>query len=137
MRLPIQAALLGDDRSRPSLPPVDLAAAGSLDFEPLDRGRFPSVDLAYDAGRRGDSYPAVLNAANEEAVNAFLAKRLSFASIPATVESTLDAHTAVAIDGVDAVLEVDAWARDHARGLIEASSPSRPGVLERVLGRTK
>ena len=135
MRLPIQSALLGEERIWSGLDAVDLSTAGALEFEPVDRERFPALDLAYEAGRRGDSFPAVLNAANEEAVNAFLAKSLPFTEITQVVEETLSSHTPTPIEDLEAVLEVDGWARDHARGLIEASARRGKRVVERVLGR--
>ncbi|MEA2509608.1 MAG: 1-deoxy-D-xylulose-5-phosphate reductoisomerase [Actinomycetota bacterium] len=117
MRIPIQAAL-GGDRFPSAIPTVDLAAVGTLSFEPVDGDRFPSVNLAYDAGRRARSYPAVLNAANEVAVHSFLERRISFDEIPRVVESVLEAHAPVDVGELDAVLAVDAWARRRAQEAI-------------------
>jgi 1-deoxy-D-xylulose-5-phosphate reductoisomerase len=111
MRLPIQYAL-----SYPERPPtLDLVAVGRLSFEPLDEARFPCPGLAYQAGQLGHSYPAVLNAANEETVRLFLAGELAFDRIPACLESTLAAHVPVRDPDLAAVREVDGWARRHLR----------------------
>ena len=110
MRIPIQAAL-GGGRFPSAAPVVDLPSVGALTFESVDAGRFPSVALAYDVGRRARSFPAVLNAANEVAVHSFLDRRISFEDIPRVVENVLEAHEPMAVDELDAVLEVDEWAR--------------------------
>ena len=89
MRLPIWYALHAPERLAADFGRLDLAQVGSLTFEPLDRGRFPCVDLAVEAGRRGGTYPAVLNAANEVAVAALLAERIRYLDVPAVIESTL------------------------------------------------
>jgi 1-deoxy-D-xylulose-5-phosphate reductoisomerase len=117
MRIPIQAAL-GGGRFPSALPTVDLAAVGTLSFEPVDLGRFPSLALAYDAGRRAQSYPAVLNAANEVAVHSFLQGRISFDDIPRVVQRVLEAHVPVEVSELDAVLAVDDWARSRAHEAI-------------------
>jgi 1-deoxy-D-xylulose-5-phosphate reductoisomerase len=114
MRIPIQAALSGG-RFSSSIPPVDLASVGVLEFHAVDEDRFPSLALAYDAGRRARSYPAALNAANEVAVQCFLSRRISFQDIPHVVEKVLEAHVPVDVEELAAVLEVDAWARRYAR----------------------
>ena len=114
MGLPIQMALLDDGGSSQSFGSLDLAAAGQLTFEELDHARFPAVDLAYEAGRKGGTYPAVLNAANEVAVEAFLARRLGFLDIVCVAEAVLEAHEPTPADELDAVLEADSWARARA-----------------------
>jgi 1-deoxy-D-xylulose-5-phosphate reductoisomerase len=124
MRIPIQAALLHPQRLQSPAPSVDLTEVESLHFEPLDVERFPLVALAYEAGRRASGFPAVLNAANEEAVRAFLGDRVSFTDIYRIVETTMSAHRPASIDGLEELLEIDGWARDHARGVIE-SGPRR------------
>lgn len=121
MRIPIAAALASPGRMGPPPASLDLVATGSLTFEEVDRSRFRSLDLAYEAGRRGDSYPAVLNAANEEAVAAFLDERIALTGIPEVVEGALDAHTPHGADSVEAVLEADAWARSRASSLMDAA----------------
>ena len=121
MRIPIQAALSHPERVASDWGSFDLGGLGTLDFEQVDRARFPAVDLAYDAGRRGGSFPAVLNAANEVAVGAFLERRLPFGGIWEIVERTLDAHEGAPVPDVDAVMEVDAWARARASRSIDGS----------------
>ncbi|HYN37350.1 MAG TPA: 1-deoxy-D-xylulose-5-phosphate reductoisomerase, partial [Actinomycetota bacterium] len=113
MRVPIQAALTGAERIDSGAEQLDLATIASLDFERVDHNRFPSLGLAYKAGRAGGSAPAVLNAANEEAVRGFLEDRVRFVDIPAIVEETLGAHEVVPAGNLQTVLEVDTWARDH------------------------
>jgi len=117
MRLPIQYAFSYPERWRAPLPPLDLTACGPLDFHAPDTERFPCLGLAYQALRAGAAYPAVLNAANEVAVGAFLERRLSFTAIPRVIESTLDAAAGRA-PGAPAELaevrELDAWARSFS-----------------------
>ena len=90
MRLPIQYAFSYPDRWDGRLPPLDLAACGRLDFSPPDLDRFPCLGLAYRALRGGPALPAALDAANEAAVEAFLAGRIAFTAIPAVVADALD-----------------------------------------------
>ena len=136
MTLPIQAALLGTQAVGGRVAPPDFASVGTLDFEPVDHKRFPAVGMAYAAGRAGGSAPAVLNAANEEAVRGFLDERIAFLDIPRVVETTLEAHDVVDAGNLDTVFEVDAWARDHARGVIETKPRGARRIVERVLGRS-
>ncbi len=115
MRLPIQCALTYPERLPcPAVPRLDLATLGSLSFSPPDMGRYPCLALAMEAGRRGGSYPAVLAAADEIAVERFLAGGLRFTDIARVVEHTLAAHTGDAAPGLDAILAADRWARGHA-----------------------
>jgi 1-deoxy-D-xylulose-5-phosphate reductoisomerase len=111
MRLPIQYALFYPERPGNELPRLDLAAIAQLTFEAPDLERFPALALAFEAAATGRSMPAVLSAANEEAVALFLDGRLSFPGIPALVRRAMDAHTPVAMDTVEDVLAADAWAR--------------------------
>ena len=114
MRIPIQAALLGEQRVAGGYERLDLAKVASLEFEEVDHERFPSVGLAYRAGRAGGTAPAVLNAANEVAVGAFLAGDLSFTAIPEIVERVLDRHDPGDDSTVEQVLAADRWARKEA-----------------------
>jgi 1-deoxy-D-xylulose-5-phosphate reductoisomerase len=120
MRLPIQAALCFPARVPSPVRAVELGASASLTFEEVDEARFPSVALAYEAGRRGGSWPAALNAANEEAVRAFLGGEVAFTAIPEVIEGVLAAHEGAALNGLEDVLEVDAWARGAARAALPA-----------------
>ncbi|MGH2717767.1 MAG: 1-deoxy-D-xylulose-5-phosphate reductoisomerase [Actinomycetota bacterium] len=114
MRLPIQLALLWPERiGPPGGKRLDWASIGSLTFEPPDPGTFRCLALAFEAGRKGDTYPAVLNAANEQAVAAFLDGRLSFLAIAEVVEAVLESHQPAA-PSLEGVLESDQWARERA-----------------------
>ncbi|HSK98506.1 MAG TPA: 1-deoxy-D-xylulose-5-phosphate reductoisomerase [Euzebyales bacterium] len=119
MRLPIQLALAWPQRL-PSAPArMDWTSAQDLTFEPLDRATFPMVDLAVAAGVRGGTAPAVLNAANEQAVAAFLEHRLPFADIPRVVEAVLEQHGGTRAATVDDVLDAERWARATADQLLD------------------
>jgi 1-deoxy-D-xylulose-5-phosphate reductoisomerase len=116
MRLPIQYAFSYPDRWGMALPPLDVAALGSLEFGAPDLTRFPCLGLAFEALRHGGAWPVVLNAANEVAVEAFLSKRLPFPDVARVIESALaDADREVSAPAALAdVRRVDAWARAHA-----------------------
>ena len=101
---------------------------GSLELEPVDHDRFPALRLAYRAGEAGRTFPAVLNAANEAAVAAFLERRIAFVDIPHVVEAVLDEHEPDDASDLDAVMEVDSWARRKAAAAIEDSSVTATGV---------
>jgi 1-deoxy-D-xylulose-5-phosphate reductoisomerase len=118
MRVPIQAALGAPARFASPVPPVDLAAASPLVFEPVDDLRFPGPGLAVEAGRRGGTFPAALNAANEIAVAAFLAGASSFLDIPRTVERVLEEHSSGDALDLEQVAGADAWARAVAGGAL-------------------
>jgi len=87
---------------------------GPLEFYPLDESRFPAVRLARSAAEAGGGRPAVLNAANEEAVNAFLAHEIAFTGIIRTVEEALNAFPGGG-ESLEAILEADRWAREYVR----------------------
>jgi 1-deoxy-D-xylulose-5-phosphate reductoisomerase len=114
MRLPIQYAVTWPDRVSNSIPPLDLAALGRLDFEAPRRGDFPALDLAVRAGMLGGTCPAVLNAANEVAVQAFLAGRISFPAIWRTVERVMNDIPLAGHPDLAAILEADSEARRRA-----------------------
>jgi 1-deoxy-D-xylulose-5-phosphate reductoisomerase len=118
MRLPIQCALTYPERLPCPVPRLDLAALGSLQFAPPDFARYPCLALAMEAGRRGGTYPAVLAAADEVAVEEFLAGRIRFTDIPRLIERVLAAHSPGPEDDLDAVLEADTWARRQARAVL-------------------
>jgi len=111
MRHPIQYALTWPQRWASALPPFDPVAAGPLEFERPDLERFPCLALAYRALKDGGAAPAVLNAANEVAVEAFLEGRLGFAGIPRTIEAVVERHGGDAADSLEDVLAADARAR--------------------------
>jgi 1-deoxy-D-xylulose-5-phosphate reductoisomerase len=114
MRLPIQYACSYPDRWEASLPSLDLTQVGRLEFLPPDPERFPCLALAYRAAGSADTLPVVLNAANEVAVDAFLAGRLGFLSIPRVIEETMNAHEDEPVSALEVVRRVDTWARAHA-----------------------
>jgi 1-deoxy-D-xylulose-5-phosphate reductoisomerase len=119
MRLPIGLALGWPDRSGVPVGRLDWTRAQRLEFAPVDRATFPLLDLAVAAGRAGGTAPAVLNAANEEAVGAFLSRRLPFGGIAEVVTRVLDAHAQPAELDLGAVLAAEQWSRDLARTLVE------------------
>jgi len=117
MRLPIAYALSYPRRLPLNSPPLDLCRIGRLTFERPDLNRFPGLALGYAAAKNGGTMPAVLNAANEVAVAAFLKGRLKFLDIPRVVEQTMVAHVPQALTDLEQVLAVNAWAREFAEGL--------------------
>jgi len=117
MRLPIQLALAWPQRLPHAFATCDWTRPTELTFEPVDRGTFVALELAAAAGRRGGTFPAVLNAANEVAVDAFLVGRLRFLDLAEVVEETLDAWATtdpVPPSDLGEVLHADAWARQRA-----------------------
>jgi 1-deoxy-D-xylulose-5-phosphate reductoisomerase len=114
MCLPIQYALTYPDRVASERVQTDFPSIGSLTFEEPDLERFPSLDLARRAGEAGGTLPAVLNAANEVAVEAFVDGRINFPQITATVRRTMDRHHVVEHPSLSQILEADAWARRDA-----------------------
>ncbi len=111
MRTPIAHTLAWPDRMATPMAPLDLVAISRLDFEAPDPIRFPALRLAREALDAGGARPAILNAANEVAVEAFLKRRICFLEIAAIVEHTLSCYDPAAPDSVDAVLAIDAEAR--------------------------
>jgi 1-deoxy-D-xylulose-5-phosphate reductoisomerase len=122
MRLPIQFALTSPERRETSFPKLDLEAMGAISFERPDLERFPCLGLAYDALRRGGTAPAVLSAADEVSVEAFLADRIMYGDIHAVLSKILSAHKATEAGSLEAVLRADRWARSEAQRLIEGIS---------------
>ena len=111
MRGPIQYALTYPDRVGSSVTPLDWTSLPPLEFRVPDTDRFPSLKLAYQAIAMGGTAPAVLNAADEIAVHAFLEHRISFTDLPRIIERVLESHSPAATETVEAVLEADRWAR--------------------------
>jgi len=120
MRIPIAHALAWPGRLQTASPRLDLAALGRLEFAEPDPVRFPALRLAREALRAGGGAPAILSAANEVAVEAFLARRLGFTAIAALVEAVLDRIGHHAADSLGAVLDLDATARRAAHQHIAA-----------------
>jgi 1-deoxy-D-xylulose-5-phosphate reductoisomerase len=122
MRVPIAHALAHPERVESGASPLDLAAIKSLSFERPDLVRFPCLGLAYAALQEGGTAPAVLNAANEVAVEAFLQRRLPFTGIAGVIERTLERVAARPADGLAGILAADAEARRAAGAQILASA---------------
>ena len=114
MCFPIQYAVTYPERVPNSLPPLDFAKLARLDFEAPRLADFPALTLAREAGETGGTLPAVLIAANEIAVAAFLARRCSFPAIWETVARVMGEHRSIAGAGLDAILSADSWARTRA-----------------------
>jgi 1-deoxy-D-xylulose-5-phosphate reductoisomerase len=115
MRLPIQYALSYPESWPAAIPGLDFTRGLRLDFELPDHQRFPCLGLAYEALAAGGTRPAVLNAANEEAVSAFLEGRITFTAIPEVLSEAMAAHSCHAAGQLEDVLDADQWARQRAR----------------------
>jgi 1-deoxy-D-xylulose-5-phosphate reductoisomerase len=125
MRLPIGLALGWPERDERPVGRIDWTRAATLEFQPVDRATFPLLDLAVQAGRQGGTAPAALNAANEEAVDAFLAGRLPFPGIAEVVDEISGRHRPPAALDLEAVLAAERWSRGLARTLVEDLTTSR------------
>jgi len=115
MRLPIQYALTYPRRIPGPVPRLNLTKLQELTFEAPDTVKFPSLRLAYEAGKTGGTMPAVLNAANETAVYAFLQGRLSFCAIATIVEKVMEKHSSINSPDLGQIMEADSWAKTRAR----------------------
>ncbi|MDU9398977.1 1-deoxy-D-xylulose-5-phosphate reductoisomerase [Pseudomonas sp. zfem003] len=115
MRTPIAHALAWPERVDSGVAPLDLFRVGRLDFQEPDEGRFPCLRLARQAAEAGGSAPAMLNAANEVAVAAFLERRIRFTEIASIIDQVLNREAALAVESLDAVVEADARARAAAQ----------------------
>ena len=124
MRLPISLALGWPQRVAGSAAACDFSTASSWEFEPLDGAVFPAVDLARSAGQAGGCMPAVYNAANEEAAEAFLSGRIRFPAIVRTIADVLHAADQWSAEPatVEEVLEAQRWARQRARGIVDVAA---------------
>jgi 1-deoxy-D-xylulose-5-phosphate reductoisomerase len=125
MRLPIGLALGWPERDERPVGRIDWTRAATLEFQPVDRATFPLLDLAVQAGRQGGTAPAALNAANEEAVDAFLAGLLPFPGIAEVVAEISRRHRPPAALDLEAVLAAERWSRGLARTLVEDLTTSR------------
>jgi 1-deoxy-D-xylulose-5-phosphate reductoisomerase len=119
MRIPIAYALSFPHRLKAGLRSLELTRLGKLTFLPVEKRRYPALGLAYRALAVGGTMPAVLNAANEIAVGAFLDKRIGFRQIHRVIEKTMESHTTLRPKEVGEILEVDRWAREKSRTLVE------------------
>src|SRR6202171_271164 len=120
MCFPIQYAVTWPDRVPNTLPPLDLGKLSKLEFFPPRYDDFPALNLARRAGETGGTLPAVMNAANEIAVAAFLDRQVHFPRIWQIVEEVMNRHTRVAHPDLDAILRADQWARAEARKHVKA-----------------
>ena len=115
MKLPIQYAMLYPERQpNEGIPRLDITRAMAMTFEPMDPALYPCFPLALEAGRKGDTYPAVLCASDEIAVEQFLAGSIAFTDIPKVVEGVLERHEATPADNLEDILGADQWARAAA-----------------------
>jgi len=122
MRIPIASTLAWPERLETNSEPLDLARISKLEFEAPDMVRFPALRLARAAAEQGGAAPAILNAANEIAVAAFLAGRIGFLDIARLVEETLTDYAPNAPHTLDHLFSIDAAAREYAKGLMEKLS---------------
>ena len=118
MTIPIAYALSYPRHLDNALAPLDLKKVGTLSFKSPDLNRFRCLKLALDAATAGASMPAVLNGANEIAVDAFLAGRIGFLDIPDLIEETMHAHVPLPVESIEAVMASDRWARDRASEIL-------------------
>ena len=129
MRHAIQYALTYPDRLASDLPPLDLTKLASLNFEEPDLERFPCIGLAYRALRTGGTMPAAMNAANEEAVHAFIDERIGFSQISRVIEDVMKGHETTPVTDLESVLHADGSARLLARAVIDSmASEARRSV---------
>ncbi|MCO4237733.1 1-deoxy-D-xylulose-5-phosphate reductoisomerase [Pseudarthrobacter sp. MDT3-28] len=122
MRLPIALGLGWPDRVPKAASPCDWTKATSWTFEPLDTVAFPAVDLAKDAAKQGSTFPAVFNAANEEAVMAFHSGRIRFTEIVDTIDAVLSEHSGSSGLTLESVLDAEDWARTRAHERLAVTS---------------
>lgn len=115
MRLPIQYALTWPEHAPSNLAPLDFTTLSTMSFELPDVSRFPALRLAREAGEAGKTYPTVLSAADEVAVEAFRSRQIRFTHIPDLIEAVLQRHKAMEVTDLEVVLEADRWARAEAR----------------------
>jgi len=118
MKIPIAYALSFPERMASAGAALDLHSAGPLEFFMPDLARFPNMKLAYEAGVRGGTMPAVLNAANEAAVQAFLEGKIRFTHITSIIEEALSLHNTKDIPTIGDILAADEWAREISREII-------------------
>jgi len=119
MRLPIQYALTYPERlENPQLPKLDWQSIKKLTFEPPDHDSFPCLKLAIEAGKKGGTYPAVLCAADEAAVELFLSRRIKFTDIARLVGQAVEEHQAVSHPTLEEILAADRWAREKVKQMV-------------------
>jgi 1-deoxy-D-xylulose-5-phosphate reductoisomerase len=128
MRMPIQYALSYPEKWEAAIPGVDFTRAMQLDFAPPDQSKFPCLSLAYRALEAGGTAPAALNAANEEAVAAFLDGRVGFLAIPESIREVLETEPRTPASTLEDVLEADRRARECTRQVLTRCTPARAAL---------
>jgi 1-deoxy-D-xylulose-5-phosphate reductoisomerase len=128
MRLPLLYAMSWPERIRTDWKPFDLVTAGDLTFRAPDRDKYPCIELAYAAGKMGGSMPAVLNAANEQAVALFLDEKIQFIEIPQVIATVCDRHKIdyTATPSLEDILAADVWARTAVSEIVDRASVKVP-----------
>jgi 1-deoxy-D-xylulose-5-phosphate reductoisomerase len=119
MRIPISYALSFPERLNLNLPPLDLSKSEALTFSPPDSERFPCLKLAYQSIEIGETMPAVLNAANEVAVNAFMDGAIRFTEVPLLIRQAMESHEVKPVHTVEDILKADHWARERSKAILE------------------
>ena len=119
MRIPISYALSFPHRLPLNLSPLDLSQIGGLTFFPPDQERFPCLRLAYRSIEIGETMPAILNAANEIAVNAFLEGSLKFTDVPILLQRVMEEHEVKSVHTIEDILRADQWARERSKAILE------------------
>ncbi|HZE71246.1 MAG TPA: 1-deoxy-D-xylulose-5-phosphate reductoisomerase [Pyrinomonadaceae bacterium] len=133
MRHAIQYALTYPERHACDLPPLDLTALSALHFEPPDHDRFPCIGLAYRALRAGGTLPAAMNAANEEAVRAFIEMQICLTDIPQVIQAVMEAHQTKPVTSIEIVLEADRQGRLAAIEIIEKLAKNNRILAEKTV----
>jgi 1-deoxy-D-xylulose-5-phosphate reductoisomerase len=123
MKIPISYALAFPERLNLKLPPLDLSKSEALTFSPPDFQRFPCLRLAYQSIEIGETMPAILNAANEVAVGAFLEGSLKFTEIPLFLQRVMGEHEVKPVHTIEDILKADHWARERSKAILEGSKP--------------
>jgi 1-deoxy-D-xylulose-5-phosphate reductoisomerase len=133
MRHAIQYALTYPERHSCDLPALDLTSLSVLHFEAPDHERFPCIRLAYESLEAGGTLPATMNAANEEAVEAFIDSRICLTDIPQVIKTVMEGHSVKPLSDIDTVLEADRAARVKALAVIETLSKTSQIVAEKTV----
>jgi len=123
MKIPISYALAFPERLNLKLPSLDLSKSEALTFSPPDFQRFPCLRLAYQSIEIGETMPAILNAANEVAVGAFLEGSLKFTEIPLFLQRVMGEHEVKPVHTIEDILKADHWARERSKAILEGSKP--------------
>jgi 1-deoxy-D-xylulose-5-phosphate reductoisomerase len=123
MRIPISYALSFPERLGLNLPPLDLSKSEALTFSVPDSERFPCLKLAYQSIEIGETMPAVLNAVNEVAVNAFMDGTIRFTEIPLLIQGVMESHEVKPVHTVEDILKADHWAREKTKALLGGKKP--------------